>query len=488
MGILVAGGQGGAGHSVGHFPSYYPDEIRIDAVDPATAGKGLIDETLHAYVSAVPIFAGSVPKHVKSVRSLGSFLVLSFNTAAAPFASDASRCAAARGILAALSEEKAAGFVFHPYPVTPYHADYLYHVDRVEAARGAVGRASATTASMKVGAKGRLAATIVRARWGLAAERGDVTLEEVAVDDLLAGAGVQFVGWSGPPWVKEGWFQAHRLLAPGLEAAPRRAVEENYERLIRGEILGLEEQADVERRLVAALTDGCERMVVGYALKEEFVNETYPAGVENVAYDALRGLNAPVFLRTVKLKEYPWNGKLHIAVRDRPAAAWNPVAGFTDVMGRLIWSAVGDPAMIQFPSNASWMLNRVQAEVTKPVGQSGSIRLPADALRPEPGTGALQRVDARTYGSAKVVYEVLTSPFEDGSEMEVADLLYPFVFAYRWGAKAGLGRNSHEPRLEPVLATLQERLVGLKVLRVERSTHDIAEDLKVIQKIPVMVL
>ena len=32
--LLVIGGQGGAGHSVGHFPSYYPDEIRIDAVDP----------------------------------------------------------------------------------------------------------------------------------------------------------------------------------------------------------------------------------------------------------------------------------------------------------------------------------------------------------------------------------------------------------------------------------------------------------------------
>ena len=485
VGILVAGGQSGAGHSVGHFPSFYPDEIRIDAVDPMTAGKGLVDETLHAYVSAAPIFAGPVPGHVKSVKSLGSFLVLSFDTASARFASADSRCAAVRGILAALSEEKTAGFIFHPYPVTPYHDDYLYHVDRVEAARGAVGRASAPTASMKVGAKGRLAATIVRARWGLAAE-ADVMLEEVAMDDLLAGTDVQFVGWSGPPWVKEGWFQAHRLLAPGLDAAPRRAVEENYERLIRGETVGSEERADVERRLVAALTDTCERAVVGYALKQEFVSEKYPAGIENVAYDALRGLNAPIFLRTVKLKEYPWNGKLHLAVRDRPEAAWNPVAGFTDAMGRLIWSAVGDPAMIQFPSNASWMPNRVQAEVTKPVGQSGGIRLPVDAVRPEPGTGALQPIDARTFGSAKVVYEVIASPFEDGTEMEVADLLYPFVFAYRWGATKSPDRNSHEPRLEPVLAALQERLVGLKVVRVERSTHDVAEDLKVIRKTPVL--
>ena len=39
--LVVACGQGGAGHSVGHYPSYYPDEIRIDAVDPEAAGNGL---------------------------------------------------------------------------------------------------------------------------------------------------------------------------------------------------------------------------------------------------------------------------------------------------------------------------------------------------------------------------------------------------------------------------------------------------------------
>ena len=40
------------------IPPYYPDEIRIDVVDPAAAAKGLSDETLHAYVGAAPNFAG----------------------------------------------------------------------------------------------------------------------------------------------------------------------------------------------------------------------------------------------------------------------------------------------------------------------------------------------------------------------------------------------------------------------------------------------
>lgn len=488
-GLLVAGGQSGAGHQVGHYPSYYPDEIRITAIDPAAAGQGLSDQTLHAYVGIDPSFTGPVPGHVKSVKSLGSFLVLSFNAAFAHFTSADDRCAAARHILTALSGEKAAGFIFHPYPVTPYHADYVHHLDRVEAAKGIFSGGSASAASaasVTVGAKGLLAETIVRARWGVVANGADAVLEAVPVDDLLAAAGAPFDGWSGPPWAREGWFHARRLLAPELDLTSHQAVEDVYERLIHGDIRSLEEQTNLERDLVAALTDGCERMVAGYVLKDEYFNDMYPAGVENIAYDALSGLNSPVFLRTVKLKDYPWNGKLHLGVGGRFGAAWNPVGGFTDAMGRLIWSAVGDPAMIAFPFNASWMPNRVQSEATRMAGQSGGIRVPADAICPQPGSGVLKRVGNTTFSSAKVVYEVLASPFEDGTEMGVADLLYPFAFAYRWGAKADVGSNTYEPRLQAVLAALQERLVGLRVVRVEKRTRNIAEGMNIVAETPIV--
>jgi Predicted solute binding protein len=485
-GLVAAGGQGSAGHSVGHFPSYYPDEIRIEAIGPAAAAKGLSDETLHAYVGAAPSFAGPVPKHLESVRSLGSVLVLSFKTASARFASADARCAAAREFMAALRDEKAGGFIFHPYPVTPYHADYLHHLDRAEMAIKAVSGASASASSERLGAKGPLATAIVRARWQLVADGSDAVLEEVPVDELLTSTSLPFDGWSGRPWAKEGWFEAHRLLAPALDAAAREATDDDYVRLVRGETLGLAERVDVERHLVAALTRGCARMVVGYTVKDEFVDTAYPSGIENVAYDSLTGLNSAIFLRTAKLKEYPWNGKLHLGVRERSVGAWNPVAGFTDPMGRLIWSGVGDPAMIQFPFNASWMHNRVQSVVTKVEGQSGGISVPIDAFRLQPGTGALESVGPRTFASAKVVYEVLASPFEDGSEMDVADVIYPFVFAYRWGAKSNAGSNAHEPRLEQTLAAMQERLTGLKIVRVERTKHVIAENWEVLTNTPVV--
>jgi hypothetical protein len=65
-----------------------------------------------------------------------------------------------------------------------------------------------------------------------------------------------------------------------------------------------------------------------------------------------------MFLRTVKLKDFPWNGWLQLGIEQRPHAAWNPIGGFTDPFGRLMRSAVADPAAIPSPYEAVWLPNR----------------------------------------------------------------------------------------------------------------------------------
>ncbi len=479
-----------AGHSIGHYPSYYPDEISIEAVDPATAARRLGEGTLHAYVGEAPLFEGDIPDHLAPVTSLGSFLVLTLDRAAASLASSEGRCAAARSILGALREADTAGFVFHPYPVTPYHADYLHHLDRVEEVRRSLDAGDGgVSASLKVHAEGPIAQAVARARWALGGEDAEVTLHEVPADRLIAEAGAPLNDGLGPPWEKEGWFQARRLLArpPADELRSETdEIDRTYARLMRGEVRDLAERADLERRLVAALTGDCERLVVGYSVKEEYTNRTFTEGVENVAYDSHSGLNSPVFLRTVKLKAYPWNGSLHLGLRARAQAAWNPVAGFSDAAGRLIWLAVSDPAMIPFPFNASWIPNRVHFEASVIRGQSGGLKVPADAILPRSGSRTLGPVGDWTFASAKVLYEVLASPFQDGTEMEMADLVYPFVFASRWAGEAGLGGKGGEPRLEAAWASLRDRLAGLRPLRVESTVNTIAPGFDIVQKTPVL--
>ena len=102
--------------------------------------------------------------------------------------------------------------------------------------------------------------------------------------------------------------------------------------------------------------------MLGYTLRREPLNNEYSEGVENVAADAQRGLAAPIFVRTVKLKDFPWNGWLRVAVPGSPRAAWNPIAGFGDAPGRMVWAAVGDPALLLDPDSGRFIANRARPQ------------------------------------------------------------------------------------------------------------------------------
>src|SRR6266568_944920 len=71
------------------------------------------------------------------------------------------------------------------------------------------------------------------------------------------------------------------------------------------------------------------------------------------------GLNSSLFVRTVKLKDLPWNGWLRLGVHTPPVAAWNPIAGLTDTTGRLLWHIVGDVAFFPAPYSGDWVVNRI---------------------------------------------------------------------------------------------------------------------------------
>ena len=68
--------------------------------------------------------------------------------------------------------------------------------------------------------------------------------------------------------------------------------------------------------------------------------------------DAQAGIGSAIFPRTVKLKDFPWNGWLTVGVPERASAAWNPVGGFADPAGRLLWLALGDPGLLPRPRTA----------------------------------------------------------------------------------------------------------------------------------------
>ncbi|HUG78399.1 MAG TPA: hypothetical protein VML57_13045 [Burkholderiales bacterium] len=423
--VLAAGlallGVAHAGHEFPFYPSFYPQEITVEALDARSAAERLAKGTLHAYAGG-EIAAPADGTKSGTVTSLGGYVVATF---------EGGGCADARGLKDALGE----GQVWHPYPVTPFHADYLHHADRAEAARA-----------------------------GAVADKREkkARIEIVEVSALMAKAGARYNGWSGPPWVRQGWFHAYLLLTPPVSDA---AIEETLRRLVRGEHRSLEERVNLERKLVALLQRGCERVVLGYTERRERYGVDYSQGVENVGYGALEGLASPIFPRTVKLRDFPWNGWLNVAAPAPPSSAWNPiVGGFGDAFGRVVWSALSDPAFLPAPHGGGWIENRVSASVEE---SPKPIAVPEDALFTA-GRGKM--------AASRIVYRVRNSAFHDGTPMSVADLLYGYAFAAAWATDPGIAQAT---------ALARERLKGVRPLRVETETLAFGED-KLSYEVPVI--
>ncbi len=436
-----------AGHEVSYYPSFYPQEIRIEPLEPAAAGREFLNKKipLHAYIGASPRFDGEVPAFLKSVVSLSGLLVASVDPRSPRARTQEGRCAALAEAAAAVAGEP--GAVAHAYPVTPYHADYLGHADRAP---------KPPTAG--------------------AARPQDVTVSEAAIADLVRQAGAGTGIWPVLAPAKQGWFQAYHLLRPGLsDKAGAHRADDIYERLIDSTTPEGPDRLNLERELVAVLVGSCERGVVGYRLRREFYSDDSANGVENIAADSQSGFNSPIAVRTMKLKDFPWNGWLRVGIDGRAKAAWNPVAGFSDPIGRLVWSVVGDDAYLPITHSSGWVQNRIEVvpdeEERKP---SQSLLVPPDALIPEAVTGRLVPVGPAKGAMGRVIYRLAASAFQDGSEMEVADLLYPFALAFRWG-EGGPGRPTFDPHVAAATRALRERLAGVRVARVDQRALQVAD-------------
>jgi hypothetical protein len=441
-------GTARAGHEFPFYPSFYPQEITVEALDAQAAAQRLAKGTLHVYAGE-PVGAKLDPAKTGAVTSLGGYVVATLDRRSPQFADGAARCAAVRGLKSVLAE----GQIWHPYPVTPFHADYLHHADLAEAAR------SAATAQ--------------------AIAKPPARVEIVDATELVARASARYNSWIGPPWLREGWFHAYLLLAPAVtDSAARKRIDEAAHRLMRAEHHDLRERIERERELVALLQSGCERIVLGYSVRRESYSKEYSQGVENVGYDALDGMTSAIFPRTVKLRDFPWNGWLNTAAPSPPSSPWNPVAGaFGEAFGRLVWWALADPAFIPSPHAGGWIENRVSVADTK----AGPVLvISEDAFLPEGGTGRLAPVGRGKTATMRVTYRVRNSKFHDGTPMSVADLLYGYAFSATWGSG-----NAADPGVAQATALARQHLKAARLLRVERETLAFGED-KLSYDVPVI--
>jgi hypothetical protein len=328
----------------------------------------------------------------------------------------------------------------------------------------------------------------------------DVRVDTVPLSDLLGPHMTRFAGWIGPPWLKEGWFDAYLLMAGDVsDRTARSDIERIYSRLTGGAAGENEtETIGLERRLVSLLQAGCERAVLGYRTRREYYNTAYSPGVENIGFDSFEGFNSGIFVRTAKLKDFPWNGVLRLGVPQSSGAPWNPVAGFADPFGRLVWAAVGDPSMLPAPYAGGWIANRIGSwqtwsvkfqrvfgGVQVPDASRHELDVPPDAVLPRPGTGIFHQAGPGQRAADMVEYRVLDSAFHDGTIMSTADILYPFAFAYRWGA-GGPNSSAYDPAVDRDSALIRRFLRGIKVVRVDKVQRNLGGDMILRYDVPIV--
>jgi len=110
--------------------------------------------------------------------------------------------------------------------------------------------------------------------------------------------------------------------------------------------------------------------------------------------------------------------------------------------------------------------NRAPAQPTT----SAAVAMPADAVLPQPGTGQLATVGAEKFARVKLTYRLLGSSFHDGTRTTSADLLYAYMFAFRWSARGETKDGHYDPAIDAAAAAIRNRLAGVRIVGTDTKS------------------
>lgn len=105
------------------------------------------------------------------------------------------------------------------------------------------------------------------------------------------------------------------------------------------------------------------------------------------------------------------------------------------------------------------------------VAATAGIAIPADAVLPEPATGRLEAIGPDKFAKAKLTYRVLGSAFHDGTRTSVADLLYAYMFAFRWGVRGDGGDARYDPFIDAATASMRRDLAAVRIAGTDSTSR-----------------
>ena len=97
---------------------------------------------------------------------------------------------------------------------------------------------------------------------------------------------------------------------------------------------------------------------------------------------------------------------------------------------------------------------------------AAEVSVPDDAVLPDSSSGRLVPVGPGHMAKQELTYRLLASAFHDGTNMTSADIVYAYMFAYRWSGHNG---GTYDPYIDAATSLLRRDLVGFKVTGTDTS-------------------
>jgi hypothetical protein len=97
---------------------------------------------------------------------------------------------------------------------------------------------------------------------------------------------------------------------------------------------------------------------------------------------------------------------------------------------------------------------------------AAEVNVPSDAVLPDPASGRLIPVGPGHSAKQELTYRLLGSAFHDGTNMTTVDIVYAYMFAYRWSVHNG---GTYDPYIDAATSLLRRDLVGFKVTGTDTS-------------------
>jgi hypothetical protein len=105
-----------------------------------------------------------------------------------------------------------------------------------------------------------------------------------------------------------------------------------------------------------------------------------------------------------------------------------------------------------------------------PSAVATGVEIPPDAVLPDAKGDALVPSGMDKLARVRLTYKALGSAFHDGTVTNAADLLYAYLFAYRWGTRRDDGAP-YDPAIDAATASLRRHLAAVRVTGVDSAAN-----------------